>query len=795
MLLTEKTKKALDKLLLNEGAETKNMKAAKHYLYDNVGYNEQQAMQCIGRIKTDIPNSRLGKCKFMLAMVRMFHQGELNDGQTIMNVNKSLKYAASDAHINEYNQNLNGLTAQQLTQRFSGVAQQDLEQDKNDISSQQYDENNSQYEIVKINSFEEAEEYGYYVSWCVTQDEEMYQSYTNNGEGVFYFCLRNGWEDEEEIKGQNCPLDNYGLSMIAVSINGDGSCNTITCRWNHDNNGNDNIMTPKQLSQVINRNFYNVFKPLTKEEQERNKQQIFYEINEEIDMELQYNELDDFCNSLYCDKDEGNTDERVLYVYSSQKGYVILDEQGNLIINEIFDDVHNRIGDIFVVRKNNKYNFINMDGKLISQTWFDKVSNLFDDDMGMVYLKTKNKWSLINRNGELILPWCDAICDSIYNSMKGSDVIEILNNGKWDYVNLNNGGYSIFNEDIAYIETMPSGVDNKFKSWRLIKFDGYDYYELFDMMDGYLVSSYKFDGNVGVCHGMPYLTLKGNNQQFYAIDLNGNMYLYNSNAKNGSKEQFTPVKPQQQMDEYKQRKVIFITEEQAKNLEDIFNDPMFDNVKQFDINFLKQNKWKNGTELIHYCDMCNLLCLGEGASRKVYQINDETVLKIEKDTHFNSDKQNEKEVQSFRNCDNEMKQFVPNIIDYDKNNLYPLWIVAEQVLPASYADFQKLLGIDFGYYTSKADIEQMKQDLQDYSKYDGKKADCFSLNLMDFLEAYGEGDLSLYQSDIYNNKWLQKLLKLLDNGIVNYWELEVIRNWGLVKRNGMPTLVILDIGI
>lgn len=249
------------------------------------------------------------------------------------------------------------------------------------------------------------------------------------------------------------------------------------------------------------------------------------------------------------------------------------------------------------------------------------------------------------------------------------------------------------------------------------------------------------------------------------------------------------------LNENKQRKVIFITEEQAKNLEDIFNDSMFDNVKQFDINFLKQNKWKNGTELIHYCDMCNLLCLGEGASRKVYQINDETVLKIEKDTRFNSYKQNEKEVQSFRNCDNEMKQFVPNIIDYDKNNLYPLWIVAEQVLPASYADFQKILGIDFGSYTSSNDITQMKQDLQDYSKYDGKKADCFSLNLMDFLEAYGEGDLSLYQSDIYNNKWLQELVKILDNGVANYWELEIIENWGLVKRNGMPTLVILDIGI
>lgn len=41
--------------LLLEGAETKNMRLAKHYLYDNMGYNEQQAMQLIGQIKTSIP--------------------------------------------------------------------------------------------------------------------------------------------------------------------------------------------------------------------------------------------------------------------------------------------------------------------------------------------------------------------------------------------------------------------------------------------------------------------------------------------------------------------------------------------------------------------------------------------------------------------------------------------------------------------------------------------------------------------------------------------------------------------
>ncbi len=57
--------------LLTEGAESRNMSAAKHYLYDKMGYNEQKAMQFIGSVKTDIPNSRLAKCKFMLGLARM----------------------------------------------------------------------------------------------------------------------------------------------------------------------------------------------------------------------------------------------------------------------------------------------------------------------------------------------------------------------------------------------------------------------------------------------------------------------------------------------------------------------------------------------------------------------------------------------------------------------------------------------------------------------------------------------------------------------------------------------------
>lgn len=241
---------------------------------------------------------------------------------------------------------------------------------------------------------------------------------------------------------------------------------------------------------------------------------------------------------------------------------------------------------------------------------------------------------------------------------------------------------------------------------------------------------------------------------------------------------------------------ILITEQQAMDLFDVLNDPLFNDVdNSFSINDLKTMNWKNGNELIRYCENCNLYKLGEGASRVVFQIDDEKVIKIEKDKRFGKEQQNDKEVNAYRSCDENMKQFAPKIYDWDKNNIYPMWIIAEQVITATYADFQKILGIDFGYYTSSADITQMKQDMETYSKYPGKTINKNSLNLMNFLEAYGDDDLESYYNQIENNQWLKELYILLKRNIVCYWELEKIDNWGLVKRNGQPKLIILDMGI
>jgi hypothetical protein len=89
----------------------------------------------------------------------------------------------------------------------------------------------------------------------------MYQSYTKNGLGRFYFCLKPGFEKVERIEGEDCPMDDYGKSMIAISVNDDGSLNTCTCRWNHDNGGNDNMMDTKEISEFFGVNFYKTFLP------------------------------------------------------------------------------------------------------------------------------------------------------------------------------------------------------------------------------------------------------------------------------------------------------------------------------------------------------------------------------------------------------------------------------------------------------------------------------------------------------------------------------------------------------
>ena len=264
-VLIENGNELYTKPLINESQESKSIDAAKKLYMQRTGSTRENADNFVrNQLRQDLPTLRSKEGgKFILGVTRMFLDGQLQNASDINKLNTTLKYIASDAHINEYDRNLNGMSAQDLIQRFQKNVETDLENSKNELNQQNFTQNND-YDIVRIDSFDQAEEYSRYVSWCVVHDDYMFDSYTSEGINQFYFCLKKGFENVPMQAGENCPLDEYGLSMIAVCVDGNGALSTCTCRWNHDNGGDDNIMNVKEISQVIGQNFYTVFKPNTK---------------------------------------------------------------------------------------------------------------------------------------------------------------------------------------------------------------------------------------------------------------------------------------------------------------------------------------------------------------------------------------------------------------------------------------------------------------------------------------------------------------------------------------------------
>ena len=449
IIITEMQRKKLNGLLLeNEGT---NMKRARKYL-ESKGYNPEQRQQILDSIRTDIPNSRLQQCKFLLGVTRLYMEGQLNNGNAIANLNKTLKYIASDAHVNEYDFNLNGENLDALVNRFKGVAKDDLEQSRNASNARQLTANDN-YTIVPINDFEQSSEYGEYTSWCVTHYENMYNSYTNNGSGRFYFCLHKGFENEPMVKGEGCPLDNYGLSMIAVSVTMEGEVNTITCRWNHDNDGNDSIMSIEQLEDVIGRNFYQTFKPYTREELHAKGFILFDEVQELLDNgekpEEIFNYCGDFCEGFAVVQLNGkynyiNANNQLIsdtwfdYCGYFRKGfacvelygkYNLINTNGQLLSDTWFDGCNNFNNGFAIIVLNNKCNFINTNGQLLSKTWFDYCVNFFN---GFARVRLNNKYNYINTNGQLI---SDTWFDDCYNFENGVAIVYL--NGQEHYINTN----------------------------------------------------------------------------------------------------------------------------------------------------------------------------------------------------------------------------------------------------------------------------------------------------------------------------------------------------------------------
>ena len=106
--------------LLTEDRESKNMKKARNVV--RRFQPNADAMQIITAIRNDIPNSRINQCEYLPGVTRMYMNNEINNAETISKLNATLKLLGT-AHANEYNNDLNGMNADELINRFSTAVQ------------------------------------------------------------------------------------------------------------------------------------------------------------------------------------------------------------------------------------------------------------------------------------------------------------------------------------------------------------------------------------------------------------------------------------------------------------------------------------------------------------------------------------------------------------------------------------------------------------------------------------------------------------------------------------------------
>ena len=407
--------------MINESQESKSQSEAKKYIRDNNKFNwSESEINDFIRVKlrndiTSLRDKQIGK--FTLGVTRMYFNNEITDASTISKLNSTLKLLS--AHLNEYDRNLNGLSAEELISKFKQARENNVKQEKQEINRIKFGV--SDYEIVKIDSFGSAKKYYKYTNpesrWCLTHMKNMYDSYTYDGINQIYFCLKNGFEDIEPIVGENAPLDEYGLSMLSIIVNEEGELAFCTTRWNHDNGGNDSAMDAVEISKVVNVNFYETFKPNTKwkdmvdsvkqrlangEEPEK----IFNVVGKFKDgyAAVELNGKMNFINTDY----EFISDKWFEHIYNFKDGYAevnlngkcnFINTDGKIISDKWFNSAANFYEGYAKVNLNGKYNFINTDGKIISDKWFNDAGSFKN---GYAEVKLSRKWGRINTKGEFI---------------------------------------------------------------------------------------------------------------------------------------------------------------------------------------------------------------------------------------------------------------------------------------------------------------------------------------------------------------------------------------------------------
>lgn len=197
----------------------------------------------------------------------------------ITKIKKVLNYISKYSNDpTKYDNFLNNKSINVLLNELKTDLETKEKEENEKLSNMTFDSDHT-YNIVQITTFEEACKYCKYTNpdsrWCLTYSLENYNNYTNDDTFAMYFCFRDDFETVQCKVGEECPMDDYGLSMLCVIVDTEGNLSTFTTRWNHNAKGHTvgadiGLADKYTISKIIGKPFNNVFKPYTEEEIEEN---------------------------------------------------------------------------------------------------------------------------------------------------------------------------------------------------------------------------------------------------------------------------------------------------------------------------------------------------------------------------------------------------------------------------------------------------------------------------------------------------------------------------------------------
>ena len=205
------------------------------------------------------------------------------------------------------------------------------------------------------------------------------------------------------------------------------------------------------------------------------------------------------------------------------------------------------------------------------------------------------------------------------------------------------------------------------------------------------------------------------------------------------------------------RHTLIITENQMKSLREAV-DNEFSLEELSNLSSFKQR--------IDYCTAHLGKPVGRGSSRLAFQYDDNKVLKLAWNQKGVAQNYQEQSIQR-------SYSITPQLFDQDNDDN---WLLSEFVLPAKKQDFEVALGMSFEQFCSFIYASMLY-------RFNDTRFSSYAMSEEEYTSLL-ENNEDLYDFDTY----------IGDNGKGVCGDMTRLKNYGLVQRNGFPTIVLLDSG-